>query len=403
MKFSDFPLHDSVKDSLSMMGFEKPTPIQEEAIPLIIEGHDMIACAQTGTGKTAAYLLPIISKLAEASTDHVSVNTLIICPTRELAVQIDQQLQGFSYMSGVSSIAIYGGGDGSDFDTQKKALSHGADVIIATPGKLISHLNMGYVKLDNLQHLILDEADRMLDMGFHDDIMRIIHFLPKKRQTLMFSATMPSKIRTLTEKLLNNPKEISIAISKPNEGIFQAAFLVYDYQKVALAEHLLTSKELPSVVIFCGTKQYVKELEIALKKRKINAEAIHSDLEQTAREDVLRRFKNRQTNVLVATDIVSRGIDVEGISLVINFDVPKDPEDYIHRIGRTARASTKGVAFTFINEKDQFNFKRIEDLIGREIVKPPIPEALGEGPLYEPQKNKGKFPGRKPAFKKRKA
>lgn len=395
MTFNDFNFSEKLQESLQMMGYSKPTPIQVQAIPIISEGKDLIACAQTGTGKTAAYLLPVINRImASGSSDH-HINTLIIAPTRELAVQIDQQLQGFSYFTGLSSISIFGGSDGSDFEVQKRALSHGTDIVVATPGKLISHLNLGYVKLGQLQHLILDEADRMLDMGFHDDIMRIISFTPKTRQTLLFSATMPPKIRTLTEKILRDPETINIAISKPNAGIFQAAFMVHDDQKIALAEHLLTAKKMDSVIVFCGTKSYVKELEKALLKLKINAAAIHSDLEQSERNQVMLDFKNRKVQVLVATDIVSRGIDVDGIDLVINFDVPGDAEDYVHRIGRTARGNVaKGVAFTFINNKDQQRFKKIEELIGREIIKPKIPEHLGEGPEYNPDK-KSSYSGNK--------
>ncbi len=381
--FRDFNFHESLQEGLDSMGFEKPTPIQEQAIPIILNNKDLIACAQTGTGKTAAFLLPILHKLSENPTDDT--NTLIVVPTRELALQIDQALQGFSYFTSVSSLAIYGGSDGIVFETEKKALTQGANVIVATPGRLMAHLNMGYVKLDKLQHLILDEADRMLDMGFVDDILKITTYLPKNRQTLMFSATMPPKIRTLATKLLNNPEQISIAISKPAEGVMQGAYLVYNTQKNNLIINLLEGKDLSSVIIFLSTKQNVKQLERDLQKKGLKAKAIHSDLEQNEREEVLRNFRSKQTQILVATDILSRGIDIEDIGLVINYDVPGDAEDYIHRIGRTARAASTGVALTFINEFDQQKFLQIENLIGSEVKKIPLPSELGEGPVYAPE------------------
>jgi len=385
LTFRDFNFNNSLQEGLDSMGFETPTPIQEQAIPVILQNRDIIACAQTGTGKTAAFLLPILHKLSENPTD--STNTLIVVPTRELALQIDQALQGFSYFTSVSSLAIYGGNDGVMFETEKRALTEGANVIIATPGRLMAHLNMGYVKLDKLQHLILDEADRMLDMGFVDDIIKITTYLPKNRQTLMFSATMAPKIRTLANKLLNNPEQISISISKPAEGVIQGAYLVYDTQKNNLIKSLLKGKdeELNSVIIFLSTKQKVKELERDLIKAGLKAKAIHSDLEQLEREEVLRKFRSKQLQILVATDILSRGIDIEDISLVINYDVPGEPADYIHRIGRTARAASTGVALTFINEFDQQKFAQIEALIGAEVKKIPLPAELGEGPDYKPE------------------
>jgi ATP-dependent RNA helicase RhlE len=401
LKFSDFNFEPSLQEGLDSMGFETPTPIQEQAIPIILSNKDLIACAQTGTGKTAAFVLPILNKLAKKDTN--STNTLIIVPTRELALQIDQALQGFSYFTSVSSIAIYGGSDGSVFETERRALTQGANVIIATPGRLMAHLNMGYVKLDDLEHLILDEADRMLDMGFVDDIIKITTYLPKKRQTLMFSATMPPKIRTLATKLLHEPEQVSISISKPAAGVIQGAYLTYDAQKNNLIKSLLhgKEKELSSVIIFLSTKQKVKELDRDLQKAGIKAKAIHSDLEQSEREQVLRDFRSKKTQILVATDILSRGIDIEDISLVINYDVPGDAEDYIHRIGRTARAASTGVALTFINEYDQQKFFQIETLIGAEVKKIPMPEHLGLGPAYTPEvKTKRPFTGAKKVFRK---
>lgn len=399
MNFQDFNLHHEIVEGLRMMGFKEPTPIQQQAIPFILESKDLIACAQTGTGKTAAYLLPIMHHLISEKTEQEkeSVNTLILAPTRELAIQIDQQMEGFSYFTSISSITVYGGSDGTAFDKQKNALKKGADVVIATPGKLISHLNLGYVKLDHLQHFILDEADRMLDMGFYEDIMRIASFLPKERQNLLFSATMPTKIRQLAKKILNDPVEINIALSRPAEGVLQAAFVLHDHQKLPLLEHLLNAKRIGSLIVFCSRKTTVKEIGKALEKLDYASAAMHSDLEQSEREDILRKFRNKQLQILVATDILSRGIDVEDIELVINYDVPHDAEDYVHRVGRTARADKKGAAFTFISENDQYAFASIERLIEMSITKAKLPEYLGEGPVYNPDKpmrSKGKRPGR---------
>lgn len=386
MNFEELQFEPELLAALDAMGFSKPTPIQEQAIPIILEHKDLIACAQTGTGKTAAYLLPIINKIIKEPSDHT--DTLIIVPTRELAIQIDEALQGFAYFAPLSSIPIYGGGDGALFEQEKKALKHGANILIATPGRLLSHFSQGYVKIDHLQHLILDEADRMLDMGFSDDINRIIAYLPKKRQTLLFSATMPPKIRELAKRIQNSPQQINIALSKPAEGILQAAYVVFNTQKIPLTKSLLQGKKMDSVLIFSSTKDKVKELEKELRSLKFDVAAIHSDLNQLDRNEVLRRFKNKNLQILVATDILSRGIDIDSISLVINYDVPGDAEDYIHRIGRTARAETTGVAITFINPEDQGKFKKIEELIGDAVHKVPLPAELGAGPEYAPEKQK---------------
>lgn len=360
-----------------------------------MSGTDLIACAQTGTGKTAAFLLPTINQVIKQPGDYV--HTLIIVPTRELAIQIDEALQGFAYFADVSHIAIFGGTGGINFEQEKKALSHGANIIIATPGRLIAHINMGYVRFERLQHLILDEADRMLDMGFSDDLNKIISYLPKKRQTLLFSATMPPKIRDLAKKILHEPAQINIAVSKPAAGVLQAAYVVHDSQKAPLLKELLQGKTLSSILIFSSTKEKVKQLERELKRMQFNVNAIHSDLEQEERNEVLRSFKNKTLQILVATDILSRGIDIDSIGLVINYDVPRDAEDYIHRVGRTARAETTGVAITLINNDDQLKFKRIEDLIGDEIKKIPLPNHLGQSPEYNPAKAKKSF--RKPMRK----
>lgn len=368
------------------MGFSKPTPIQIKTIPIILENNDLIACAQTGTGKTAAFLLPVLQKMME-NDDFEGTRLLVIVPTRELAMQIDQHLQGFSYFIPVSSVAVYGGGDGDTWEQQKYAIASGVNVIIATPGRLISLIGLNYLKSDNLRTLVLDEADRMLDMGFYDDIIKIIGSLPEKRQTLMFSATMPPKIRLMAKKILTEPEEVNISIAKPAEGVLQGAYLVHNDQKPDLIMDLLYDKpELKSILIFSATKKNVKVLHKQLKSDGFSCGAIHSDLEQHERVSVLNDFKNRKFQILVATDIVSRGIDIDSIDLVINYDVPSDAEDYVHRVGRTARAEMTGVALTFINSREVRSFRNIETLIGSEVHKIPLPPHIGKGPEYEVSK-----------------
>ncbi len=409
MNFKELGLNDQMLESISFMNYEKATPIQELAIPEILRGSDLIACAQTGTGKTAAFVLPIINQLIDKP--HKGTSTLIVVPTRELAIQIEQQIQGFTYFSDIQSISVYGGTDGSDWDTQKKALTSGADIVVATPGKLISHLNMGYVKFDQVKYLILDEADRMLDIGFHDDLLKIITFLPKSRQTLMFSATMPDKIRQLSKKILSNPVSLSTEISKPAEGVLQAAYLTYDTQKTPLIKSLIDNKpNVKSVLIFSSTKLKVNEIVRGLRSKEFLVEGISSNLEQDMREEVLLRFRSKETRVLVATDVMSRGIDIKAIDLVINYDVPNDAEDYVHRVGRTARADETGVALTMVNEDEMYKFKRIEEFIGSEVMKIPLPPQFGEAPPWNPKvvrqdsrhKGKGKSGGKsyKPRPKK---
>ncbi len=403
MNFSEFNLDTRVLEGIEAMGYEKATPVQEQAIPPILEGRDILATAQTGTGKTAAFLLPLIHKIVQENTENHHIKALVIAPTRELAIQIDQQMEGFSYFANVSSLAVYGGSDGDTFSKEKKALTEGADIIIGTPGRVISHLNMGYVKVGELKYLVLDEADRMLNMGFYDDIMKIISFLPKKRQNLLFSATMPPKVKELTTKVLHDPVEISIAISKPAERVTQVAFVVHNNQKIPLAKFLLSAEKLKSVIVFCSTKSSTKELARDLKRSGASVEEIHSDLDQETRGVVLRKFKNREIKALIATDILSRGIDVEDIDLVLNFDVPNDGEDYIHRIGRTARAASKGLAITFVNEKEQGKFAAIEKLLGGPVKKAPIPVQFGEGPEYKPyerRQREGGRPGGRSRFSK---
>ena len=391
MKFSELQLNANVLEALDAMRFDECTPIQEQAIPIILEGKDLIAVAQTGTGKTAAFLLPVLNKLSEGKHPEDAINCVIMSPTRELAQQIDQQMEGFSYFMPVSRVAVYGGNDGILFEQQKKGLTLGADVVIATPGRLIAHLSLGYVDLSKVSYFILDEADRMLDMGFYEDIMQIAKYLPKERQTIMFSATMPAKIQQLANTILNNPSEIKLAVSKPAEKIIQAAYVCYENQKLGIIRSLFMDEVPERVIVFASSKIKVKEVAKALKSMKLNVGEMHSDLEQAQRETVMHEFKAGRINILVATDIVARSIDIDDIRLVINFDVPHDSEDYVHRIGRTARANNDGVALTFISEKEQSNFKSIENFLEKEIYKIPIPEELGEAPEYKPRPfSKGK-------------
>ncbi len=379
-------MSEDLLEGLDHMNIKLPTPIQQQAIPVALEGRDLIACAQTGTGKTAAFLLPLIDIITGyGPREKGSIRALIVVPTRELALQIDQQLQAIAYFTPISSIPVYGGSDGASFDQQKQALMGGVEVVIATPGKLMSHLNLGYVPLKGLEFLVLDEADRMMDMGFIDDIKRIITFLPKERQTLLFSATMPPQIRELTKAILYDPHEINIALSKPAEGVEQQAFVIYDMQKAQILEHILATDPAKSIVIFAGRKIEVRNLTRHLQKKGFDARGMHSDLEQAEREEVMLKFRNKRLRVLVATDVVSRGIDIDDIDLVINYDVPRDPEDYVHRVGRTARAAKKGKAITFVNEKQMREFGRIETLIGYEVKKMPLPPSIPPGPQYDPR------------------
>jgi ATP-dependent RNA helicase RhlE len=372
--FQDFNFNADLLEGINSMGFNTPTPIQQMAIPIITAGRDIIACAQTGTGKTGAYLLPILNDIAGTAKHHTS--TLILAPTRELAQQIDQQAEGLAYFTGISSIAVFGGGDGSAYEQQRRGIQNNVNIIIATPGRLIAHLISGVLKLNHLKHLILDEADRMLDMGFSDDIMKIISYLPKERQTLLFSATMPGRIRSLAKAILNNPEQVNIAISQPAIGIDQQIYRVHDQQKTPLLLLLLKNGNFLSTIIFASRKEIVKALAKELKAARINVSAFHSDLEQREREDILLAFKNKQLPVIIGTDALSRGIDVEGIDLVINYDVPGDPEDYIHRIGRTARAETTGTAITFVNHRDERKLKSIEVLIDKPIRLIDVPDEL---------------------------
>ena len=388
MNFQSFNFESSLQEGLDAMGFDQPTPIQQMAIPVILEGKDLIACAQTGTGKTAAFVLPILNKISKSGSS--TLNTLILAPTRELAIQIDQAIQGFSYFLGVSSVAIYGGGDGVIWEQQKKALETGAEIVVATPGRLIALLAGGKMDLSTLEHLVLDEADRMMDMGFSDDILKIVNYLPQNRQTILFSATMPPKIRQFSMKILNKPEEISIAIGKTAEGVTQSMYSVYDTQKEELVRHILSQKQYEAVIIFCSTKDKVKALYKVLKKG-FDVEAFHSDLEQLEREKIMSAFKNKAVKILIGTDIISRGIDVVGIELVINYDTPSDPEDYVHRVGRTARADKEGEAITFVNPKDQHKFVRIEKLIGMSVTQNPLPESMEKGPDYAGDKPKKEF------------
>lgn len=396
MRFDELDLEDEILDGLYDMNFREMTPVQEATIPIILEGRDIIGCAQTGTGKTAAYTLPLLNRLVVEGNEDNVVKSLIIVPTRELAQQIDQQFQGFSYYLPVSTTVIYGGGDGKGWDVQKRGLLMGSDVVIATPGRMIAHLqNSSGVDLSRVECLILDEADRMLDMGFSEDIMQIVSYLPKERQTIMFSATLPPKIRELAKTILHNPAEVNIAISKPNEAIDQSAYVCYERQKLGIIREMFAEPLPYKTIIFSSSKLKVKELAHTLKRMKLNVEAMHSDLEQVQREAVMLDFKNNKVDILVATDIVARGIDIVDIGLIINYDVPHDPEDYIHRIGRTARAAATGAAVTFVNEEEQGKFHQIEKFIEKDIHKRELPESVGEGPVYNPAVNAGRgFRGR---------
>jgi ATP-dependent RNA helicase RhlE len=393
LNFTEFGFDDSLLDGIDAMGYETATPVQEQVMPGVIAGRDIIAAAQTGTGKTAAFLLPVIHKLITQPHDAHKINAMIIVPTRELAVQISQILEGISYYTSVSFIDVYGGTGGASFANERKALTSGVDIVICTPGRMISHLNMGYVKLDALKYLVLDEADRMLDMGFFEDIIKIISYMPPQRQNLLFSATMPPAIRKLANTILRDPMEVNIAISKPPEQIVQEAFIVFDAQKIQLVKYILQQKEFGSVLVFCSSKLNVKRLCEELRRSKFSADQIQSDLDQEKREQVLLDFKSRKLKILVATDILSRGIDIEDIDLVINYDVPHDGEDYIHRIGRTARAATKGTAYTLVSESEQIKFLRIEKLLGHAVTKAVVPEQFGPVPV--PGEGMHKRPGKK--------
>ncbi len=392
MRFTEFDFHPALLEGIEASRYETATPVQEQVIPPILAGKDIIASAQTGTGKTAAFLLPVMNRLITKKT-HDKVNAVIIVPTRELVIQISQHIEGLAYFTDISAIPIYGGNDGQNFVAERKALELGADIIVCTPGRMMAHLKMGYVDFSVVEFLILDEADRMLDMGFQDDIRFIIGHMPGKRQNLLFSATMPEKIRKLAREILHEPVEINIAISRPPEKIVQKAFVLYDRQKLPMLQDILAHTPFTSCLIFCSSKQQVKELTRTLKHVGLKPEEIHSDLEQTQREAVLLGFSSGRIPILVATDILSRGIDIDTIDLVINYDVPHDGEDYVHRIGRTARAEADGIAFTLIGEEEQHKFAAIERLLGKEVPKANIPPEIGETPAYNPQARRGRGQG----------
>lgn len=401
MYFDETELNDHVLDALYDMRFDKCTPIQEKCIPPILEGRDLLGVAQTGTGKTAAYLLPILSKLDDGGYPKDAINCVIMSPTRELAQQIDQAMQGFGYyLSGVSSVAVYGGNDGNRYDQELKSFQMGADVVIATPGRLISHISLGSADLSKVSFFVLDEADRMLDMGFSEDIKMIASKLPADCQTIMFSATMPEKIEELAKTLLKNPVEIKLAVSKPAEKIQQKAYVCYETQKMDIIKDIFKAGDLQRVIIFCGSKMKVKQVAGSLQRKHINCGEMHSDLDQAERDNMMFKFKSGQIDVLVATDIVARGIDIDDIALVINYDVPHDTEDYVHRIGRTARADRDGVAITFVSEEDIFYFQQIEKFLEKEVEKVALPEGCGEGPAYTKQ-NKPRKAGNNSAKSRR--
>lgn len=393
MRFDELELSDDVLDALDAMRFGDCTPIQEQAIPIIFQGRDLIAVAQTGTGKTAAYLLPVIDMLAD-EPEPSAVSCIVMAPTRELAQQIDRQLEGFSYYLPISSVAIYGGTDGKEFARQQRGLKSGADVVIATPGRLIAHLQLGGIDLRKVKYFILDEADRMLDMGFFDDIMQIVKHLSPERQTLMFSATMPPKIQQLAKAILRDPAEIKIAVSRPTEKIAQSACICYERQKTPVLKHLFHTIGSQRVIVFASSKLKVKDLAKELRSARFKVGEMHSDLEQDRREEVMLDFRAGRLDILVATDILARGIDIDDIALVVNYDVPREAEDYVHRIGRTARAGAGGVAVTLVGENDQKWFGELEKFLGYEVSKRELPESVGETPAYEPSKRRAAGPGR---------
>ena len=396
MNFNELELEASVSEGLSAMRYQEMTPVQELSIPPILKGRDIIACAQTGSGKTIAYVLPVLNKLSKGGYPEHAINAIIMAPTRELAQQIDQQIEGISYFLPISTVAVYGGTDGIVYAQQERGLQMGADIVIATPGRLIAHMNMGSVDLSQVSFFILDEADRMLDMGFYEDIIQIYKGLPKNCQIILFSATMPPKIKKLAESIMKNPEKIEIAISKPPESIMQTACICFEDQKLRILENLFKKGNPKRAILFSSSKLKVKELAIILQRRKFNVSAMHSDLEQTVREQVLRDFKNRRIDILVATDVVSRGIDIIDIDLIINYDVPKDPDDYVHRIGRTARGvEGEGLSITLVSERDQYLLKAIELYLGKDIYKIPPDPSIGKTPAYQPEKYKARAFSRK--------
>lgn len=387
MYFTDFDFEDEVLDALDAMHFETCTPIQEQTIQPLMDGRDLIGVAQTGTGKTAAYLLPVLNKLCKGGYPDDAINCIVMAPTRELAQQIDRQLEGFTYFMPFSSVAVYGGNDGQRYEQELRGMSKGADIIVATPGRLISHINLGNIDLSRVSFFILDEADRMLDMGFYNDIMTIAKQLPKDRQTMLFSATMPQEIRKLAENILTDPLQITLSLAKPADGITQEAYICHEAQKMGIIKNIFENESTERVILFASRKSKVKDISIALKKRGYNVGEMHSDLDQSERDEIMFQYKSRKIDIIVATDILARGIDIDDIRIVINYDVPRDCDDYIHRVGRTARANTKGRAITFVSEEEQSYFKRIEDFMEQEVTKVPVPEALGEAPEYAPKKS----------------
>jgi len=395
MTFEELALEDEVLDGLWSMNFRECTPVQEQSIPILLEGKDLIACAQTGTGKTAAYLLPILNRLVRDEHPEEAINAVIMVPTRELAQQIDQQVTGFAYFLPVSSVAVYGGSDGIVWEQQKKGLQAGVDIVIATPGRLLSYLKLGLIDLSRVEYFILDEADRMLDMGFFDDIMQVVNELPRRRQTMLFSATMPPKIREMAKTIMNDPAEIRLAVSKPNENILQSAYICYERQKAYIVKSLFTDALPDKAIIFASSKIKVKEVTRTLRGMKLPVAEMHSDLDQAERDRTMQAFRSGAVNILVATDIVSRGIDIEDISVIINYDMPHDAEDYVHRIGRTARASAEGLSISFVSEDEQEIFAKIERFVGKSIYRVPLPEEVGEGPEYDPSKPRSSGYGKK--------
>jgi superfamily II DNA/RNA helicase len=389
MKIEELEIDQRIKDGINSFNYEELTKVQEIVIPLILSGNDLLACSQTGSGKTAAFLIPIMQKIL--TSNNKGTKALIITPTREICMQIEEQVSGLGYYTDISYLAVYGGNDQDGFSRQKNALSNGADIIVATPGRLMSHLNLGYVDLSTLDFLILDEADEMLDMGFYPDIMSIILKLPDKRQNLLFSATMPHSIRKLASEILVNPKIIDLNFSKPAEEIEQKVYLVYESDKQSLLKTLLKEYSNQRILIFVSTKINVGKVSAYLNSNGIKNSAINSSFTQNERNETVLSFKSGQVNILVATNLLSRGIDIEDVNLIVNYDIPDKPEDYVHRIGRTARAGKLGLAISFISEFEILKFNRIEKLLGRSIDKISLPVGFEKAPKYTLMNSAGKY------------
>ncbi|GAA5520929.1 DEAD-box ATP-dependent RNA helicase CshA [Fodinibius salicampi] len=373
LSFEQFTLNEKLSLGLQDLNYTDPTPIQEECIPLILNGRDVIGAAQTGTGKTGAFVIPLIQRIMENPSEHTQA--LILSPTRELAQQIEEQIFALGYHTGVSSATVTGG---SDYGTQVKAIRAGVDIIVATPGRLIDQMKVLDLDFSHLNYLVLDEADRMLDMGFLPDVMKIVKKLPEERQTMLFSATMVEEVQKVVDQVMKNPAEVEFEVSKPAESVDQQIYFVHPKQKLKLFEKLFDADKYETAIVFCATKRGTDEVERMLKKRGVDAVSMHGDRDQKERNEALRLFKNRSHPVMVATDVLSRGIDIDDVSLIVNFDVPNNPEDYIHRIGRTGRYDKSGTAITFVSNKDKKYYHSIKEVVGDQLSVKELPEEKNE-------------------------